>query len=579
MPPPYKTQPAARVFGFSYPSDARGSDPVDHAGARLLDGIAVAAVMTIVIGSVIVRWFTTLNHDTAYFLAQAKMLSQGRHLYSDLIDKDTPVSTLIGRGSVALAAMTGLPLDRAHVVVLSAFLSLSVGVGCVLVRRFAAPHRSRFLAFAVASSLAAFILPATDFGQREHLFAAAVCPYFIAVAMHWRGVARRRIEVAAVGALAIVGFFVKPHFVAFAAAIWIAEFLGARGSLRRVSAETRLTALGTVGAYGTFLLLEPSYLTLIVPSQAATYLEYRGTFLSALSAHLTILVLVGLSLVLSSVFVWDESRRHLRTLVLRLGWPIYLAGLVVVGVQGFGFTYHVLPLFMWGFLLCAMISVHIVAFVFERQRARSSLWVRAMAVASLACALATSLQFLESAVRRQYAFTTGSPRSDTINHPFVKALSLNGPSHYVYIFCGSVIPGGLAFVYANTRWSGHTIAMSLLPILYDYRVDPTLYPRTDPGVLARIETAERHLIARDFVERTPDLVLFDFGETKRFFKTGGFDYLAFLNEDKTFRDLWQKYRYSEVGDLQDFRGRPFRVFVRNESSIDRFELSRVMGSW
>src|SRR5262252_8826003 len=105
MPPPYKTQPAARVFGFSSPSDARGSDPVDHAGARRLDGVAVAAVMTIVIGSVIVRWVTTLKHDTAYFLAQAKMLSQGRHLYSDLIDKDSPVSTLIGRGSVALAAM------------------------------------------------------------------------------------------------------------------------------------------------------------------------------------------------------------------------------------------------------------------------------------------------------------------------------------------------------------------------------------------------------------------------------------------------------------------------------------------
>jgi len=150
---PHKPRPAERPFEFTRASDARSGDPVDHAGTRLVDGVAVAAVLTIVIGSVIVRWFTTLNHDTAYFLAQAKMLSQGRHLYTDLIDKDTPVSTLIGQGWVALAAMAGLPLDRAHVVVLSAFLCLSVGVGCVLVRRFAAPHRSQFLAFAVASSL------------------------------------------------------------------------------------------------------------------------------------------------------------------------------------------------------------------------------------------------------------------------------------------------------------------------------------------------------------------------------------------------------------------------------------------
>jgi hypothetical protein len=187
---------------------------------------------------VIVRWFTTLNHDTAYFLAQAKMLSQGRHLYGDLIDKDMPVNTWIGQASVALASVTGLPLDQVHVLVLSAFLGLSVAMACVLVRRFAAGHSSRFLVFAFASSLAVFVIPAADFGQREHLFAAAICPYLIAVAMHWNGVARRRIEVVAVSALATLGFFIKPHFVAFAVAIGIAEVLAARGQLRRVSAET-----------------------------------------------------------------------------------------------------------------------------------------------------------------------------------------------------------------------------------------------------------------------------------------------------------------------------------------------------
>jgi hypothetical protein len=448
----------------------------------------------------------------------------------------------------------------------------------VLVRRFATRHHSRFLVFAVALSLAAFVIPATDFGQREHLFAAAVCPYVIAVTMHWSGVARRRMEVVSAGALATVGFFIKPHFVAFAAAIWVAELVVARGQLRRISAETWITALGTVGIYGAFLLLEPRYLTYVVPSQAATYLEYRGTFLSALGAHRTILILVALSPGLSSLFACDEGFRHCRTLVLRLGWPLYLAGLLVVGVQGFGFTYHVLPLFMWGFLLSAMFSVQLIAYLISRKPPGRSVWVHALALASLAGVMATSLQFLATAVRRQYAFTTESPRRATANHPFVKVLSLNGPRNYVYLFCGSVIPGGLAFVYADTRWSGHTIAMSTLPILYDYRINPRLYPGVDPRVLARIETTERHLIARDFVERTPDLVLFDGGTTKHFFKTRGFDYLTFLEEDETFRDLWAKGGYSDVGVTEDFRGRPFSVFVRNGSSIDRSELSRLLGS-
>ena len=547
--------------------------------ARTVDGVAIAAVLTVVIASVIVRWFTTLNHDTAYFLAQAKMLSQGRHLYGDLIDKDMPVNTWIGQASVALASMTGLPLDQVHVLVLSAFLGLSVAMACGLVRRFAGGHSSRFLVFAFAASLAAVIIPAADFGQREHLFAAAICPYLIAVAMHWKGVARRRIEVVAVSALATLGFFIKPHFVAFAVAIGLAEVLAGRGQLRRVSAETWVTVSGTVVVYGAFLLLEPTYLSFIAPSQAATYLEYRGTFLSTLSSYRTILILLALSLVLSSLFVWDESLRYCRTLIVRLGWPIYLAGVVVVGVQGFGFTYHILPLFMWGFLLCTMLSFELIALIFGRNPARLPVSLRtAMLMASLACVLATSLQFLTSAVRRQYAFTSERPRSVTANHPLVKLLSLNGPGNYAYIFCGSVIPGGLAFVYADTRWSGHTIALSLLPIVYEYRVDPTLYPRADPRALARIETTERRLITRDFVERTPDLVLFDAGATKRWFKTGGFDYLTFLEEDTTFRVLWAKHGYSDVGTVDDFRGRPFRVFVRDGSSIDRLELIRLVSS-
>src|SRR5262249_1536046 len=57
MPLPHKPRPAERLFEFRRASDARSGDSVDHAGTRLLDGVAVAAVLTIAIGSVIVRWF------------------------------------------------------------------------------------------------------------------------------------------------------------------------------------------------------------------------------------------------------------------------------------------------------------------------------------------------------------------------------------------------------------------------------------------------------------------------------------------------------------------------------------------
>ena len=42
---------------------------------RAVDIVAVAAVLAIVIGSIIVRWFRRLDHDVAHFLALAKMLT------------------------------------------------------------------------------------------------------------------------------------------------------------------------------------------------------------------------------------------------------------------------------------------------------------------------------------------------------------------------------------------------------------------------------------------------------------------------------------------------------------------------
>ena len=99
----------------------------DHTGfAHAFDTVAIAGVLTIALGSSVVRWFTTLNHDAAYFLAQAKMVSQGRNLYDDLIDKDTPVNTLVAQVSIAFSSMR--PAARPDAPGLVTRESLPVGV-------------------------------------------------------------------------------------------------------------------------------------------------------------------------------------------------------------------------------------------------------------------------------------------------------------------------------------------------------------------------------------------------------------------------------------------------------------------
>jgi len=297
----------------------------------------------------------------------------------------------------------------------------------------------------------------------------------------------------------------------------------------------------------------PEYLEQIVPLMVTTFWHYRIGFLPALALTFPSFALSLAVLVAAALFERWLPEMRLRPL-LSLGWLYWLAGIVLVGVQGFGFSYHAKPVLLMAYLLGALLWIRAATLILSGPtlapaRARALLVALSLALAiGIPRALDDGLDL--------------APRAGFVNHPFVTVLNENGPSEYAYVFAGSVRPGGWAHVYADTRWSGHMIPMFLLPIVADHARDPSLHPDADPEALAVVERYERARILADFRERPPKLVLVDVGLRKRYFETEDFDWLEFLRRDEAFARVWRELDYEPAGIVMDFERRPFAVYRR-----------------
>lgn len=548
---------------------------------RLQPGVERALIvfaLVLVCASFVVRWLSAIDHDVAHFLALAQMVSDGRDLYDDLLDQNTPGAVLLGRFSIAVSQLLSAAPDHCHLLVITAVVLAACLLSLSVVRRLGG--RAVTTAFLVSSAAAFFFLASRDFGRREHLFAACFLPYVLAVAgrLHGRGVPLR--TTLSVGVAAALGLFMKPYFVLFALAVVGYEWVAVRFEIRRLSAETWCTAALALSAYGLFLVLEPNYLRTIVPYTVATFLQYRGSSLAAVMANASTVLGAALALLAIQFLGCRRRQKSLASTLCRLGWPLLAAGVVIVGVQGFGFYYHALPLRLWSFLGASTFSIVVLLQLLGGEVNNSgvsdgaALGAQAPRVALVLALLAATVVTLSA--RSQVWALSSSPRGKMIAHPLVQVLRLNPRPGYTYIFSSSVLPGGLAFVYADTLWSGHMIPMYMLPIIADFRADPSTYPTADATELSAIEASVRSWIVDDFRQRPPELVLIDSGRQKRYFKRADFDYLEFLEEDARFAALWESCGYRRAGMVPDFLDRPFAVYVRAGAAVDREALRRLV---
>ncbi|MFW0777679.1 MAG: hypothetical protein ACN2B6_08185 [Rickettsiales bacterium] len=168
-----------------------------------------------------------INHDVGCYIAFAELIWQGKEMYRDMIEINSPLIVYISFIPVAISQWTGFKSTDLFFLFISllGFFSTWLSYGTLKQQPiFRDPKSLPILLLTLCCSF--FIFPAVlnEFGQREHIFMILTFPYVVMLMGYMQGLpAARNIKIL-VGILAGIGFSIKPHFIvifAFAELAWL----------------------------------------------------------------------------------------------------------------------------------------------------------------------------------------------------------------------------------------------------------------------------------------------------------------------------------------------------------------------
>lgn len=314
--------------------------------------------------AVLLALLPAAGHDQLWLLYAARLSLQGAPFYGpQIFETNPPLILWLSLLPAALAHLTHLP-DTTIGKFLLCLLLFAVAALCLfllrLLRPFAdAPLWPLTFVFVVAFA----VIPARDFGQRDHLLILFLLPYIFAAALRATGHPLSPALASLVGILALLGLALKPHhlLVPAAAESYLLLLRVKRTGLRRPFRSLfrgllRPEILAMFASGCAFLaavhLFAPLYLASVVPLARDTYWAYGRLTLPQLvsqSVQLHLLGLLDLALLLK--LRWRDTPDLTRLLLLG-----GLASTFAFYLQGTGWYYQQLPaltffLFALAFLL------------------------------------------------------------------------------------------------------------------------------------------------------------------------------------------------------------------------------------
>jgi hypothetical protein len=484
---------------------------------RVTEILALAALAA-VIGLVLVTTIRSpLKDDIAWLLYVARNWLAGQRLYEDLIEVNPPLIIWIYAIPAAVAGWLGaLP----KLIAVPFFATLVLGsawwTSCLL--RGQGPLFARRVPVFCVIGIVLMLLPGVEFGQREHLMAAALLPYLVLMAKWLDGQDEERWQAIAAGVLAGLACSLKPTYgLAFLLPEAICLLV-----TRRLLRNAPIAAVASGMAYvSAVLVFCPAFLTRAVPLALALYGGTDTPLLGLLYDARTLVVGIA-----ATVLLWVLTRKalaaratftsHLMTILVSFALG---AGLVYL-MQGKNWFYHRLPsitatvlaLLLWSAEMLPRISLAL---------------PRARRVPAVGLAAAALLVFGYANVERLRPWVQEAVEPDLSTEVRLEKIIRHEKVHSYVAFSEWI---GLGFPVVNNTgviWASRFDSMwALKGELWRARQDghaPQQWPI-------------RRWVARDFITGCPDLVVVDA-------RGGAINWISVLvASDPGFAQVWTKYR-------------------------------------
>jgi hypothetical protein len=490
---------------------------------RGLDRTSVAWLFAlgIVLGVVlVVSSLSPLKDDVAWLLYVARRWMAGQRLYEDLVEVNPPLVIWIYAVPATIAQVLGIMPKLAANPFFAAIL-----LGCAwwtadLLRGRAPLFERRAPVFA-AIGILLLILPGVEFGQREHLLAAAVLPYLALFVRNIDGEPEPRLQGIAAGVLAGLGCALKPTYVLALVLVEVIGFL--RGHRRfRVAPIAAIVATGLYGL--SVLIFCPAFLDKAVPLALALYGGTDTPCLQILwqSRHLLTGEAVAILLCVTSSAFFGRKSPFLRHLLLTLT-AFSLGATVVFVSQGKDWFYHRLPAMVTTILALGLwLSVVLPELV---RRGRTVL-ARPYRLVPTACAIAALLMFAAADYERIRPWVVSAVEPNLSTEVKLERLLKRENAHTYIAFSEWIALGFPVVNDTGVTWASRFDSMwALKGEIWRARQDGTAPPAYPI----------RAMIARDFVANCPDIAVVDTRQE-------GINYVGVLiSSDPDFARAWSHY--------------------------------------
>jgi hypothetical protein len=471
-----------------------------------------------------------VNHDAAWIVMGAERMLDGAAFGREVIDVNPPLAWWLSMPAVVLSRLTGLALGPAFLA-----YTLAIGLGCLALsaRVLAAQDRDMPGIALIVIACVFWLLPAYDFGQREHFMLMLATPYVLLCAGRGAQASVHSGLAVICGLLAGFAFCLKPYFLVIPAGLAVFTVLRTR-RLGSLFAIENLVIAGVGAAYAAAIVrFAPDYLSTIVPEAMVGYGAYANALLPVAKTYLVLLApaLVGVAL-LGKRF----SGHELPLPGLYALFAALLAAIAAI-VQQKGWSYHIMPAIGFG-LIAGGIGL--------AGLAKSA---GGLARPATIAAIALMALALVRPVQGQLRDLVSPVGNHAVTAELTDRLRDAGPVAGAYAFITSPRNVHPAVLSAGANWATPACCVYLLPAhIRDGDVSDHLARR---AVAMRQVSGVIETLAR----KQPAIILVDDREHKLGFGGMAFSYLEWLDGKPGFADLWAHYR-------EDARAGHFRVFVR-----------------
>jgi hypothetical protein len=457
-----------------------------------------------------------LNWDVSWLMHVSQKMLAGGHYVKDYFEINPPMILYLYAPSILVHQIFSLSLFLSLRLLVFLFISFSLFSCYALLKLIFAEEKNAILStlfFVIAAIF--LLLPAYEFGQREHLLVIFSMPYFLLAVcrLQNRGVAWYFALM--VGVFAGFGLAIKPYF--FILPVLIEMYL--MFSCKKISTVIRIE---TVTFSSIFLLYLLSiyrwfgeYIDVIIPVTLQHH--YTGFNTPLLSMLLSIQVVFCFFALI--FYATTLERRNYFNAVFTLA---LMGALLIYFLQRETWYYHIYPALSFATLL--------VVSLFCEQVKESSFSVSVIFLNVIFGIFILAIPISTAANQFHFGVIYKKNLKD-----FISFLHENADNKSIYIVAATSVYEYPAVDYAGAVPVSRFGFMGWVPGVLG----------SDNPLAPTIKNYFVDLIATDLNEKKPSIVFVDTRQKKPYLeKYPKFDYISYFSKNDHFREAWKSYRYT-----------------------------------